>query len=135
MKVKLSSIFPKVQEVVFNGVTIEVRGLTLEHISGLIQEFKSELMAFLAAGKDDPDFSVLILSAPDFVRKIILQGTNLEEDENFSVKNLPMHIQVELLSSVVSQTAPDLKKLSASIQEMTKALIDAKQEKMPLKTQ
>lgn len=103
--VSLVDIGPSVGSVELRGSTVEVNGLTAEHIVGVLISFP-EVRKILAS--KEADLGILIAQAPLAISRMIAAGTGKPDDEptiEFA-RTLGAGEQFEVMSKVFELTFP-----------------------------
>lgn len=107
----------------------QVRGLTLQDIGLLLEDFK-EPLGMLMDSKMDMD--IIISQYPEFIAKIIAIAA--EEPDTFElVEQLPMATQLYALEAVWDLTVPDYEALGKLVARI-KAIVPKSQVKQVLDT-
>lgn len=104
----LSDLLPVPELINLGRGTLAVRGLSLQELIALASRHKQDYAAFFNG--EDIDMATLAVHAP----QLIAEAIGLATDKKYTVdelSNLPVGVQVEMVSAIWKLTVPDLKKL------------------------
>lgn len=104
--VSLVDIVPQTRAVRVNGGEIELRGLGLRQIAGLLVRFP-ELRKLLVAGAPEIDLDALIADAPDAVGTIIAEAAGQPEAADNIADALPLEEIADCLFAIGELTMPN----------------------------
>lgn len=108
MGIKIKDLLPAGREVPVGTGKAELRGLTLDHITRLLDKHGDALSSlFESEGKD---FTSVVANAPGLVADALAMALGAEGQED-DIRKLPGSNQVELLLALWEETIPDVKKL------------------------
>src|SRR5580765_8069483 len=103
--VSLVDIVPQTRSVAIAGGAIELRGLGLRQIAGLLVRFP-ELRKLLVEGAPELDLDALFLAAPDAVGAIIATAAGQPEAAGTIADVLPLEDVAECLVAIRDLTMP-----------------------------
>lgn len=111
MAVKISDLLPKKTSIDTGNGNLEVGAITLQGITTLIQNYRDPIMQLIATGsKGNPDFSVLVVSAPNMIRDMIAMGADAVGQED-DIEKLSFSVQAIAAAKIWEVSVPDVKKL------------------------
>lgn len=118
--VKLSEILPITDVLeVSTDVGVTLSPLNLEQIISLFWQFQDQFIALYAeAQKAEPNYASLVVTAPVLVATAIAMSAG-DTDAIESVRKFPATTQIVALAKVWKLSAPDPKKLSEALREIT----------------
>jgi|SRR5580765_2792072 len=103
--VSLVDIVPQTRSVAIAGGAIELRGLGLRQIAGLLVRFP-ELRKLLVEGSPELDLDALFLAAPDAVGAIIAASAGQPEAAGTIADLMPLEDVAECLVAIRDLTMP-----------------------------
>ena len=105
--VSLIDIVPQTRAVTINGGSeVELRGLGLRHIAGLLLRFP-ELRKLFADGAPALDFEAIITTAPDAIGSIIAEAAGQPEAADNIADAMSLDDCAECVGAVLALTMPD----------------------------
>lgn len=105
--VSLIDIVPQTRTVRINGGSeLELRGLGLRHIAGLLLRFP-ELRKLFADGAPALDFEAIITAAPDAIGSIIAEAAGQPQAADNVADAMSVDDCAECIAAVVALTMPD----------------------------
>jgi hypothetical protein len=111
----LKDIVAPKRTVTFGDSTFEVRGLCLEDLAALLENYKTELASLFDG---DVNFEVLIHQSPKFVAELIALAAD-EADQVDVVRKLPLGVQLESLVAAWELTGVEPEMVGNLIRRLT----------------
>lgn len=130
MPVKVSELFPEPSRVPWGDRYLEVRGLGLEEVTGLIQGFRGDFLRMMVLVRQgESGVLELVNACPKLVTMILGIATDSIDDEveMRHVRRIPAGVQVLAVPEVWRLTVSDQKK----IQELLSGLRELVRKHLP----
>jgi len=128
---KIADILPTPKKISVGNGQLEIRGLSLEEISKLLEKHSTDFLAIFQSIEQSSSGNKwatdILLKTPDLVTDIIASGTKTEGQED-DIRKIIVLEQAELFSEIMKLSFPDVKKLTELIQNATKLIGGLKEE-------
>ena len=128
---KLSDLVPTPERLEISTGDIELKGLTVQNLGVLLDEYKDEILSMLG-GSENVDLAALVASCPPMIAKVICMSSNQPGQEEFAAQ-LALQDQIDIITKVVELSVPNAKKLVQSLSAASKAMVGQVEAQLPEK--
>lgn len=122
---KIADLLPAPKKINVGNGQLEIRGLSLEEISKLLEKHSNDFLAIFQSidttNSDTKWATDILLKAPSLVIDVIAKGTNSEGQEQ-DIKKIIALEQADLFSEIMKLSFPNAQKLTELIQDATRLI-------------